>query len=320
MPSDSVADCEVPVRIHPSQRIRHGPTGLDASVSEDEIATENTPLLSTPLLRRRQRTVSHSSTVRSTISGSPSFAQTLISAFQPGLDSDIDLNIDSPLQDERRHICRRREVSESTVEGSDQHGESLGLWAWIKRYFRPMSRKAYYSAVFHLMVLNFPFALLAWVYLFVFTLTGTTLLVVLPLGALLCFLDLLGARAFSRAELALQFTFHGPLTSVPYPQRPIFYRLQRARFDLESGASLEYDDSFYRNAYAMFTDATTYQSLFYFLVIKPGITLLLGISLVILVPVSFVLVLPAPAMLRITRRLGIWQANVAVEGLYFAVR
>ena len=54
--------------------------------------------------------------------------------------------------------------------------------------------------------------------------------------------------------------------------------------------------------------------------IKPGITLLLGISLVVLVPVSFVFVLPAPAMLRVTRRLGIWQANVAVEGLYFAVR
>lgn len=124
--------------------------------------------------------------------------------------------------------------------------------------------------------------------------------------------------------------------SAPYPPRPIFYRLQHASFDVESEASAEYDSSFYRNAYAMvskrqlhstknntvpqFTDATTYQSLFYFLVIKPGITLLLGISLIVLVPVSFVFVLPAPAMLRITRRLGIWQANVAVEGLYFAVR
>jgi len=183
-----------------------------------------------------------------------------------------------------------------------------------------MGRKAYYSAAFHLLVVNFPFALLAWVYLFVFTLTGTTLLVVLPLGALLCFLDLLGARAFSRAELALQSTFHGPLVSIPYPSRPIFYRLQDTRFDVETGASVRYDTSFYHNAYAMFTDATTYQSLFYFLVIKPGITLLLGISLVVLVPVSFVLVLPAPAVLRVTRRLGIWQANVAVEGLYFAVR
>jgi len=183
-----------------------------------------------------------------------------------------------------------------------------------------MGRKAYYLAVFHLLVVNFPFALLAWVYLFVFTLTGTTLLVVLPLGALLCFLDLLGARAFSRAELAIQSAFHDPLASLPYPPRPIFYRLQDTSFDVESRVPARYDGSFYRNAYAMFTDATTYQSLFYFLVIKPSITLLLGISLVVLVPVSFVLVLPAPAMLRVTRRLGIWQANVAVEGLYFAVR
>ncbi|KAF9653210.1 hypothetical protein BDM02DRAFT_3125980 [Thelephora ganbajun] len=224
------------------------------------------------------------------MSGSPSFAQTLISAFQPELDSDIDSIVVSPTQDERRHLCRRREVSESSAEGLEQHVERLGASERIKRYFRPMGRRAYYSAVFHLLVVNFPFALLAWVYLFVFTL------------------------------LALQSTFHGPLASVPYPPRPIFYRLQDASFDVESRAPAEYDGSFYRNAYAMFTDATTYQSLFYFLVIKPGITLLLGISLVVLVPVSFVLVLPAPAMLRVTRRLGIWQANVAVEGLYFAVR
>lgn len=169
VPSDLVADCEVPIRTLP-QRVRHGPIGPDAS--DDEAATENTPLLATPLLRRRQRTVSHSSTVRSNISGSPSFAQTLISAFQPGLDSDIDLNIVSPVQDERRHLCRRVEVSEPSVEGLDQHVESLAFWARIKRYFRPMGRKAYYSAVFHLLVVNFPFALLAWVYLFVFTLVG----------------------------------------------------------------------------------------------------------------------------------------------------
>ena len=170
VPSDSVADCEVSTRTNPPQRIRHGPSGLD--ISDDDTATENTPLLSTPLLRRRQRTVSHSSTVRSNISGSPSFAQTLIFAFQPELDSDIDLNIASPAQDERRHLCRRREVSEPSTEGLDQHAERLSAWARIKRYFRPMGRKSYYSAVFHLLVVNFPFALLAWLYLFIFTLVG----------------------------------------------------------------------------------------------------------------------------------------------------
>ncbi len=65
-----------------------------------------------------------------------------------------------------------------------------------------------------------------------------------------------------------------------------------------------------------FTDPTSYQALFYFLVIKPGITILLSLLLIVLVPVAFVLILPIPAMLRLVRRLGIWQANVAVEGLY----
>ncbi|KAG1715628.1 hypothetical protein ID866_1552 [Astraeus odoratus] len=69
----------------------------------------------------------------------------------------------------------------------------------------------------------------------------------------------------------------------------------------------------------MFTDPTTYQALFYFLVIKPGITIGMTVLLVVLVPASYVLVLPAPLVLRLVRRLGIWQANVAVEGLYYAV-
>jgi hypothetical protein len=170
VPSDSAADCGVPTRTHPPQRIRHGHIGLDAS--DDDSATESTPLLLTPSLGRRQRTVSHSSTVRSTLSGSPSFAQTLVSAFQPELDSDIDRNILFPAHDERRHLCRRREVSESSTGGLDQHAESIGMGGRIKRYFRPMSRRAYYSAAFHLLVVNFPFALLAWVYLFVFTLVS----------------------------------------------------------------------------------------------------------------------------------------------------
>lgn len=38
--------------------------------------------------------------------------------------------------------------------------------------------------------------------------------------------------------------------------------------------------------------------IFYFLVIKPSITLFLSIVLVIVVPVVFLLVFPAPALLR----------------------
>lgn len=172
-------------------------------------------------------------------------------------------------------------------------------------------------------MLNFPFALIVWIYLFLFTLTGTTLLITLPIGAVLCFLDLLGARTFARGELALQTKFHGPLAySPPYPSWPIF---QRPRLllpsEMEHGAEEHvcYETSFYRNTHAMFTDSTTYQALFYFLVIKPGITLGITILLIVVVPVSYALIFPAPLMLRLVRKLGIWQANVAVEGLYHAM-
>lgn len=48
----------------------------------------------------------------------------------------------------------------------------------------------------------------------------------------------------------------------------------------------------------------------------------MSLTLVLLVFVipALVLVLPAPAALRAVRKLGVWQANIAVEGLYFAVR
>ncbi|EPQ56810.1 hypothetical protein GLOTRDRAFT_57861, partial [Gloeophyllum trabeum ATCC 11539] len=201
-----------------------------------------------------------------------------------------------------------------------------------RRYWRPLARKRYWSSLVHLLMVNFPFALAAWVYLFVFTLTGTTLLMALPLGALLCFIDLLGARAFSRAELFLQSRFHGPLPyPLPDPPQPIFTRLRAPMpADAESGADSEvfgsrprsghvYERSFYKNTYAMFTDPTSYRALFYFLVIKPAITLLFGISLLVAVPVGFALVVPAPAVLRTARRLGVWQAGVAVEGLCLSV-
>ena len=68
------------------------------------------------------------------------------------------------------------------------------------------------------------------------------------------------------------------------------------------------------------TDWASYQALFYFLIIKPGITLVIWLLLVVLVPVAFVLVLPAPAVLRLARRLGIWQANIAIEGLCFRLQ
>lgn len=39
----------------------------------------------------------------------------------------------------------------------------------FKKYFRPLTKRAYYSSFFHLAILNFPYALASWISLFVFT-------------------------------------------------------------------------------------------------------------------------------------------------------
>ncbi|KAK7692165.1 hypothetical protein QCA50_003785 [Cerrena zonata] len=162
---------------------------------------ETTHLLSNPGSPRipqtgrvRQRTLS----LTSTTSVAPSFAQTVLSAFNPERDCDID----SDYEGHDNRSSRRSEPS--PTEPFDVESEPLlpspsgirhrrSFIDSLKRYFRPMGKKAYYSALFHLLVVNFPFALVAWVYLFVFTLTlaqtGTTTLMALPLGAVLCFLD-----------------------------------------------------------------------------------------------------------------------------------
>lgn len=64
-----------------------------------------------------------------------------------------------------------------------------------------------------------------------------------------------------------------------------------------------------------FRDPTSYQALFYFLVIKPGITLLILIGILVLLPPAVILVIPAPAVLRAIRRVGIWQAEIAIDAL-----
>ncbi|KAI0088105.1 hypothetical protein BDY19DRAFT_952061 [Irpex rosettiformis] len=302
-----------------------------------ENASETTPLLSPSRLppggiSRRQRTLSVSSTLQSAVSAAPSFTHTVLFAFQPDRDCDLDPDEDNTRELEDHDLLdspvpRPGPSDEQTrLFASElaaiQERRSLSFGTRLRRYFRPMVRRAYYSALFHLLIINFPYALVAWVYLFVFTLTGTTTLMALPLGALLCFLDLLGARIFSRGELYLQTTFHGPLAfPPPYPPHPIFTRTRMPTpAEIEDGIGPREEQSFYRNSYAMFTDPTSHQALFYFLVIKPGITVFLSLIVITLVPVSFVLVLPAPAMLRLIRRLGIWQANIAVDGLYYVGR
>ncbi|KAF8802693.1 hypothetical protein BYT27DRAFT_7196409 [Phlegmacium glaucopus] len=266
----------------------------------------------------RPRSYSHTST----ISAAPSLAHTVLSLFQV----DDEVYLDDGAED--RQLLFPGDDNGSVLS-SQSHGTGFFSTAAWKRYFRPLSRKSYYAALFHLMVVNFPYALAAWIYLFIFTVTGITLLVILPLGAILCFFDLLGARAFARGELALQTRFHSPLLvyPTPYPPRPIFTRYREPTIaELETGrppltrSGLVCERSFYKNTYAMFTDPTSYQALFYFLVIKPAITLLISLGVLVVGLPLIILILPAPAALRAIRKIGIWQANVAIEGLYLAVR
>jgi len=65
----------------------------------------------------------------------------------------------------------------------------------------------------------------------------------------------------------------------------------------------------------MFSDPASYQPLFYFIVIKGAMTLIMTPLVLAAVPVSLVLVLPAPFVLRAVRKVGLWQADLAMEGL-----
>lgn len=164
--------------------------------SDDErvsTAAETTPLLShqsSPRLLHggiggRQRTLSITSTLQSSASIAPSFAQTILSAFNPERDADLDPECD--IHDADAEPSRRVDISPTqffSVEREPPLSEHVttrprrmrSCWSMLGRYFRPVMRKAYYSALFHLLVLNFPYALVAWIYLFVFTLVRLHLL------------------------------------------------------------------------------------------------------------------------------------------------
>jgi len=73
--------------------------------------------------------------------------------------------------------------STSSAPSSGAPTESRsGRWS---RYFRPMTCRAYHAAVFHLLVLNFPYAFVAWVYLS-YALIAWVDFFVLPVVSVLC--------------------------------------------------------------------------------------------------------------------------------------
>lgn len=169
------------------------PQSADAAADETSSPTETTPLLNVPgsasgsmagppRRNRRQRTASQTSTVFSVTSASPSLAQTVVSAFRMEGDSD-DEDEDYHGGDESGARIRRRSGTgdeaadvlaceagiSRRASGITQTGSLNRSW---RRYFRPLWKRSSWSALFHLMVLNFPYALLAAIFLFVFTLVS----------------------------------------------------------------------------------------------------------------------------------------------------
>jgi hypothetical protein len=117
---------------------------------------------------RRPRTMSLSSAA----SMSPSLAQTVVSAFRMDLDSDAE-DADEP---EHGPPAVGTLPNDHLPHVTGVTRRRPGCRARLRHYFRPIGRRAYWSALLHLLVYNFPYALLAWVYLFVFTLVSDSLL------------------------------------------------------------------------------------------------------------------------------------------------
>ncbi|WOO84787.1 uncharacterized protein LOC62_06G008299 [Vanrija pseudolonga] len=170
--------------------------------------------------------------------------------------------------------------------------------AW-RRYWRPVGQSAAWKALFHTLVINFPWALALWPPLLVGTLVGTALLITLPIGAVFWWLTLVLARWAARVELRMQAYFHGVGR---VPRRPIFHR--------------DGDDAgFLKLSWAMLSDYYSYSALSYFLLIKPLVVLPSFIALVALFPIALALFPLLPVFLRANRRFGKWQARVALENL-----
>lgn len=126
---------------------------------------ETTPLLGVRPPTRRRRTMSLSSAA----SISPSLAQTVVSAFRMDLDSDGEDGEETP--HDRLAVGTLPDDHLSHAPALTRHRPRSWRTRW-RNYFRPMGRGAYWSALLHLLVINFPYALLAWIYLFVFTLVS----------------------------------------------------------------------------------------------------------------------------------------------------
>ncbi|WVQ96398.1 hypothetical protein IAU59_003503 [Kwoniella sp. CBS 9459] len=264
----------------------------------------------------------------------------------------------------------RRGLWRSIWCGDVDDDEDIGGWVkgW-KRFWRPLSRRIYWRALLHLVLLNFPFALFVWPFLVAGTLAGTALLITLPIGAAVWWLTLFISRSAARLETIMQLHHHSPLSpTTPAPTyHPIFYRLvprspinspiptptvhsshshshshaqtlnlppsppespgplecapssplyePNSSSSMSSSCGMVWEKRFIKCSYAMFLDHYSYSALSYFLLIKPLITLFSTIAIIVLLPIGFGTIVLLPVYLRILRRWGRWQAEVAIENL-----
>ena len=130
--------------------------GISSSYVEENTATRE-PDETTPILSTRPRSHSHTSTT----------AHAVFSLFQSELDDDDEVYLHDGAED--RQLLSSGNDNGSLQSSHNSHSTGSSFSAALKRYFRPLIRKSYYAALFHLMVVNFPYALAAWVYLFIFT-------------------------------------------------------------------------------------------------------------------------------------------------------
>lgn len=157
---------------YPSRDRRHHrrrrPTVDQGSADSEDLAfppanpDESTPLLGVSSPTRRPRTMSLSSGV----SVSPSLAQTVVSAFRIDLDSEVDEDAEETMGGTPTLLPDDHLV---TAPGITRR-RARGWRSRWRHYFRPIGRRAYWSALLHLLAFNFFYALFAWIYLFVFTL------------------------------------------------------------------------------------------------------------------------------------------------------
>lgn len=180
-----------------------------------------------------------------------------------------------------------------------------------ERYWAGTFSTFQWKALAHLSVISFPLALFAWIFCFVGSVITASLLITLPIGLGFGWVLLVGARAMARFELQIQNYFY-PIPNYVIKKRPIFQRIRRVR----PFGHVEYETSFYTNSLAMFQDAYSYRSLMYFLLFRPPIALLLLIVSVTVVPLSILLIIPLPVLLRLTTAFGYWQAQYARDVLH----